>query len=80
MAKYLRSIAEKDDPAFRGSLRDWVNYAEKKGLIKSANQWLAIRELRNKIAHEYAAKDLANIFKQVLENAQTVLDLRKIIL
>jgi hypothetical protein len=79
IAKYLRSVAEKDDPAFRGGLRDWVNYAEKKGLINSASQWMEIRELRNKISHEYAAKDLALIFKQVLDNTHTVLDIRKVI-
>jgi uncharacterized protein with HEPN domain len=40
---------------------------------------MAIRELRNKVAHEYATKDLAVIFKQVLENTPKVLDLKKII-
>lgn len=79
VAKYLRAVAEKDDPAFRGGLRDWVNYAEKKGLIQSATRWMEIRELRNKIAHEYASKDLNLIFNQVLANTPTVLEIRKII-
>ena len=78
ISKYLRSIAEKDDPAFRGGLRDWVNYAEKKGLIDSSEQWMAIRELRNKIAHEYANKDLHLLFEKVLDNTPALLDLRKI--
>jgi hypothetical protein len=77
ISKYLRSLAEQDDPAFRGSLRDWVNYAEKRGTIESALFWMEVRELRNKIAHEYANNDLAIIFEQVLKMAPEVLRIRK---
>ncbi len=76
MAKYLRTFAEKDDPAFRGSLVDTIHYAEKKGLIASAQTWIEIRELRNKIAHEYAANDLKQVFDQVLLQTATVLSIR----
>lgn len=77
VAKYLRSLAERDDPAFRGSLRDWVNYAEKIKAITSASNWMEIRELRNKISHEYAAKGLSLIFEQVLDKTPEVLLIRK---
>lgn len=77
ISKYLRSLAEKDDPAFRGGLRDWVNYAEKKGTIVSADQWMQIRELRNKIAHEYANKELWSLFQQVLNNTPFILNIKK---
>jgi hypothetical protein len=77
MAKYMRTFAEKDDPAYRGSLVDTIHYAEKKGLIKTAQTWIEIRELRNKIAHEYAAKDLKQVFEQVLEQTSTVLSIRE---
>lgn len=77
VVKYLRSLAEQDDPGFRGSLRDWVNYAEKKAAIASAEQWMEIRELRNKISHEYATKDLSIIFDQVLANTPAVIEIRK---
>lgn len=77
ISKYLRSLTEKDDPAFRGGLRDWVNYAEKKGAINSADQWMQIRELRNKIAHEYANKELWVLFQQVLDNTPFILDIKK---
>ena len=76
MAKYMRTFAEKDDPAFRGSLVDTIYYAEKSGLIDSAQHWIEIRELRNKIAHEYADRDLSLIFEQVLIAAPTVLGIR----
>ena len=72
----MRSFTEKDDPAFRGSLVDTIHYAEKKGLIDSAKVWIENRELRNKIAHEYAAKDLRTIFDQVMEQTPIVLSIK----
>jgi len=77
IVKYLRTFAEKDDPAYRGSLLDTVHYAEKRGLVDNARIWIEIRELRNKIAHEYATKDLHKIFDQVLQQTPIVLDIRK---
>ena len=77
VAKYLRSFVLKDDPAFSGSLIDTINYAEKKGLIVSAKNWIEIRELRNKISHEYAAADLKIIFDQVMLLTPEVLEIRK---
>jgi uncharacterized protein with HEPN domain len=44
--------------------------------IESALIWIEIRELRNKIAHEYASGDLRIIFKQVLDQTSNVLKLR----
>lgn len=32
---------------FSGSLRDFVNQAEKLGYIENAETWMGIRELRN---------------------------------
>ncbi|MCB0351673.1 MAG: nucleotidyltransferase substrate binding protein [Bdellovibrionales bacterium] len=77
ISKYLRTVALNDDPAYSGALKDWVNYAEKKGVISSASTWMQIRELRNKIAHEYATRDLAQIFTQVIEHTPFVLDLKR---
>jgi len=46
----LRSLAEK--PA---SVLDNLNRAEKLGLLPSAVDWLNVRNLRNKLIHEYMA-------------------------
>jgi len=54
------------DPAFRGELRDFVNQAEKAAVITDADRWMQIRELRNKIAHEYTKNDLSKLFKDVV--------------
>ena len=80
IAKYLRTYCLKDDPAYSGTLIDTILYAEKFKLIGSAKVWIEIRELRNKISHEYARKDLEDIFDQVLKLAPTVLDLKNTIL
>ena len=77
VAKYLGSFVLKGDPAFSGSLIDTINYAEKKGLIASARNWIEIRELRNKISHEYAAADLKILFDQVMLLTPEVLEIRK---
>ena len=37
---------------------------------------MEIRELRNKIAHEYAANDLSDIFEKVIANTPEVLKIR----
>ncbi len=38
LTKYLRAVVLQDDPGFEGSLRDFVNQAEKIGLIGSAQR------------------------------------------
>ena len=43
----------------------------------SAKNWIEIRELRNKISHEYAAADLKIIFDQVMLLTPEVLEIRK---
>ena len=51
----------------QGTLIDRINRAEKKGLIKEAQQFIECRALRNEIAHEYMLENVLAIFKQVLE-------------
>ena len=65
LAKYIRSSVLRMDPAFRGELRDYVDKAEKMDLVSSADMWMEIRELRNKISHEYSRSDLKQTFEDV---------------
>lgn len=46
----------------RGAMIDNLNRAEKLGLLGSAEQWMAWRDLRNRMVHEYIedAKQLAD--------------------
>lgn len=79
LSKYIRTSVSKDDPAFRGELRDYVDKAEKKGLVSKADRWMEVRELRNKIAHEYSRSDLKITFQDVKKFTPFVVeDLRKI--
>jgi len=49
-----------------GSVRDRINRAEKRGLVENADTFVAIRMLRNDIAHEYLPEAIRDIFKKVL--------------
>ncbi len=73
MSKYLRLKILDLDPAFRGEMRDLLDKAEKSSFVSNADEWMKIRELRNKIAHEYDADDLKKIFTQVLKMTAFVL-------
>ena len=66
--KILRLIDEIDREQF-GSPRDRINRAEKKGVVKSAEKLIDIRDLRNKIAHEYSVNFITDIFKDVLQHS-----------
>jgi uncharacterized protein with HEPN domain len=46
---------------------DVLNRSEKRGLIESSDQFLEMRRLRNKIAHEYAGYGPEDIAKDVLD-------------
>lgn len=76
LTKYLRAYVLQEDPGFTGSLRDFVNQAEKLGLIDNVDTWMAIRELRNIAAHEYTDKDLAAFFKRLKQEASILLSIK----
>jgi len=51
LSKYIRLLIMELDPGFRGEIRDLLDKAEKNQMITNADEWMKIRELRNKIAH-----------------------------
>lgn len=67
LSKYIRLLVLQLDPGFRGEIRDYLDKAEKASLISNADQWMKIRELRNKIAHEYSKEDILRTLKSVLD-------------
>ena len=48
-----------------GTLLDRIHRAEKRGWVDDATTLVRIRELRNLIAHEYAAEKMADIYSAV---------------
>lgn len=61
LPEFLRCLAE---PV--GAVIDNLDRAEKLGLLKSADEWLASRKLRNRMVHEYVrdATELASALNQ----------------
>ena len=51
----------------RGTVRDRINRAEKKGVVESADEFIQIRILRNEIAHEYKPEAIYDIFEHVMQ-------------
>lgn len=74
LSKYVRLLVLEKDPGFRGEMRDFLDKAEKISFISNADQWMQIRELRNKVAHEYTKEDLLKTFSDVLRLTPFVLE------
>lgn len=66
ISKVFRRLMFFKDPAFRGSVIDLLNHAEKYAWIDNASDWRRIRELRNVAAHEYATDDLQKLYKELI--------------
>ncbi len=56
-----------------GSLLDRIQRAEKRGWVQSAQDLVRIRELRNLVAHEYAADRMAEIYAGIALLAPSLL-------
>lgn len=76
LSQYLRTYVLISDSGFQGTMRDFLNAAEKFGLIEDAKVWMEIRELRNISAHEYTEEDLAAVFKRLLIECPKLLNIR----
>jgi hypothetical protein len=73
LSRYMRTLVLLEDPGFSGTLRDFLNMAEKMGIIQSVKDWLEIRELRNITAHEYSDKDLGAFFETLRNSCPQLL-------
>ena len=71
--KVYRAI-DKAELETSGTVIDTINRAAKRGLIESANQLKEIKELRNEISHEYASRDLKDIFEATLAYVPQLFD------
>ncbi len=73
--KYFRVLLLETDPAFRGSVIDTLNQAEKYGWIEAKEPWIRIRELRNVAAHEYSPEDIKQIYQELIQMAPRLMQL-----
>ena len=67
-------LADQLDLESEGTLIDRLNRAEKRGWIGSANDWKRIRELRNRINHEYPPERWKQIVREAIDSSRLVLD------
>ena len=61
--KTLLFLMREDAPTFL----DRMNLCEKLGIISSAEELIAIRDLRNIIAHEYLSENLVEIYREIIQ-------------
>ncbi len=71
--KNLFMIMQEDAKTFI----DRCNLSEKLNIIDDAQELYNIRKLRNDIAHEYCILDISEIFKDVLESTEVLLNIAK---
>ena len=50
-----------------------MNLCEKLGIIPSAEEIIAIRDLRNLIAHEYLSENLVEIYMEIIKVSDDLL-------
>lgn len=74
ISRYFRLLMLEKDPAFRGSLIDLLNQAEKHAWISSKETWLRIRELRNLAAHDYEAENYQALYQELIHLAPELLN------
>lgn len=67
--KTLIFVLREDAPTFL----DRMNLCEKLGIIPSAEEIIAIRDLRNIIAHEYLSENLIEIYMEIIKLSDDLL-------
>jgi hypothetical protein len=67
--KTLIFVLREDAPTFL----DRMNLCEKLGIIPSAEEIIAIRDLRNIIAHEYLSENLVEIYTEIIHLSDNLL-------
>ena len=59
----------------QGTLIDVVNNAHKRGLINDIDELRIMKDIRNTIVHEYIEEKLTEVFDEVLEYSQKLIDI-----
>jgi len=59
----------------QGTLIDTVNNADKRGLISDVETLRIMKDIRNTLVHEYIEEALSEVFDEVLEYTETLLEI-----
>ncbi|MDP2794363.1 MAG: hypothetical protein Q8O25_09845 [Sulfurisoma sp.] len=71
--RFFRTWEQVREAAPSESFRDLLLRMEKLGLISAAGDWLTLRDVRNRIAHEYLPDELARIYAALVGAGATEL-------
>ena len=72
--KFFRTIDEYEFEN-QGTLIDVVNNAHKRGLFQDIDQLRMMKDIRNTIVHEYIEDNLVDVFDEVLEYTEKLIDI-----
>jgi hypothetical protein len=61
----------------QGTLIDVVNNAHKRGLFDDIEELRVMKDVRNTIVHEYIEDELAEVFDEVLEYSEKLIEIMK---
>jgi len=56
------------------TLRDQLNRLEKSNIITSAYKWMQMRDIRNRIVHDYLPEEIKNIYDSIIDDFGPELD------
>ena len=65
--KLFRSIQYYETGAKEGTIRDTLNLMIKLDIIEDTEQWMNMRDIRNRITHDYLPEKLAQIYVEITE-------------
>ena len=77
LSKYLRARIMMEDPGFKGTMRDIINFGEKLEIIDDARAWMAIRELRNITAHDYPDEAMGKFLERLRQEYHRLLSIKE---
>lgn len=77
LTKVLRAEILLQDAGFDGTLKDLLLAAEKANLIKSAEQWMQMRALRNIQAHDYTDESFSKFVGELIHFAPVLISLKE---
>lgn len=79
LSKYLRLYVESQEPGFRGTFIDYLNQAEKIGLVQQTELWIEIRKLCNLTAHEYNEEAFDEYIQHIFKLSDNLIALKGIL-
>lgn len=77
MIQRIFRLIDEIDLELPGTARDIINRAAKKGMIDDSDAFIEARILRNRIAHEYVEKVMAEIYQKAMELVPALLNAAK---